>query len=237
MSVLLILKGVMVSYGLSQVFFDVVMFVEEGQVVVLMGCNGMGKFMMVKVVCGMLLFGGEIWFDGVDLLCLLSYKIVWFGIGLVLEGWCCFVSLSVEENLIVVVWLGKWMFQEVVKMFFCFVECWYQWVVLFFGGEQQMLVIGWVLMINLRLVILDEVIEGLVLIICQEIWVVIDYLKVISGFVIFLVDKLLKEFYWVVDNGVILECGWMVWFGLMFFLDVEIGEKYFGVQFWNIRKK
>ncbi|MEP3046592.1 MAG: ABC transporter ATP-binding protein [Roseibium sp.] len=229
MSALLTLKDVTASYGPSQALFGVSLDLHEGQVIALMGRNGMGKSTTVKTICGMLPSGGEISFAGQSLGRLPSHKIARLGIGLVPEGRRCFGSLSVEENLIAAARNGEWDFAKVSELFPRLAERRHQKAVSLSGGEQQMLAIGRALMTNPRLMILDEATEGLAPIIRQEIWAAIDHLKANSGLAILLVDKSLKELHRVADAGVVLERGRDVWSGPMSNLDHETAEKFLGV--------
>ncbi|MEP3428622.1 MAG: ABC transporter ATP-binding protein [Roseibium sp.] len=229
MSALLTLKDVTASYGPSQALFGVSLDLREGEVVALMGRNGMGKSTTVKTICGMLSSGGEIQFANQSLARLPSHKIARLGIGLVPEGRRCFGSLSVEENLIAAARSGEWDFAKVAQLFPRLAERRQQKAVSLSGGEQQMLAIGRALMTNPRLMILDEATEGLAPIIRQEIWAAIDHLKATSGLAILLVDKSLKELHRVADAGVILERGRNVWSEPMSNLDAETAEKFLGV--------
>lgn len=229
MSALLTLKDVTANYGPSQALFGVSLDLREGEVVALMGRNGMGKSTTVKTICGMLPSGGEIQFANQSLARLPSHKIARLGIGLVPEGRRCFGGLSVEENLISAARSGEWDFAKVAQLFPRLAERRKQKAVSLSGGEQQMLAIGRALMTNPRLMILDEATEGLAPIIRQEIWAVIDHLKASSGLAILLVDKSLKELHRVADAGVILERGRNVWSGPMSNLDAETAEKFLGV--------
>ncbi len=229
MSALLVLSGVTASYGPSQALFDVSLSIGEGEVVALMGRNGMGKSTTVKTICGMLPSGGEIRFKNQVIGGLPSHKVARLGVGLVPEGRRCFADLSVEENLIAAARSGDWDFGKVAELFPRLAERRNQKAASLSGGEQQMLAIGRALMTNPILMILDEATEGLAPIIRQEIWAAISHLKESSGLSILLVDKSLKELQQVADQGVILERGRTVWSGRMQDLDAETGEKYLGI--------
>lgn len=151
---LLSLKNVTASYGPSQALFGVELDIGEGEVVALMGRNGMGKSTTIKTICGMLPASeGTLHFAGNDLRKLHSHKIARLGIGLVPEGRRCFAPLTVEENLRAAARPGPWDFAMVADLFPRLAERRDQTASSLSGGEQQMLAIGRALMINPRLLI------------------------------------------------------------------------------------
>ena len=226
---LLTLSGLTATYGVSQALFDINLTVDEGEVVALMGRNGMGKSTTVKSICRMMPSGGTLEFDGRNLHKLPSHKVARAGIGLVPEGRRCFRDLTVLENLHASARPGDWTFKTVTELFPRLAERRNQPAISLSGGEQQMLVIGRALMTNPRLLILDEATEGLAPIIRQEIWAVISRLKAQTGMAILLIDKSVRELQQVCDRSVILEKGRTVWTGSMSDLSSEISEKYVGV--------
>lgn len=217
------------SYGVSQALFGVDLQLNEGEVVALMGRNGMGKTTTVKAICRMIPSEGEISFAGVNLLSLPSHRAARAGLGLVPEGRRCFADLTVLENLTAAARIGVWDIARVTGLFPRLGERLSQRAVSLSGGEQQMLAIGRALMTNPRCLILDEATEGLAPIIRQEIWAAIGRLKAESGMAILLIDKSLKELSMVSDRAVVLERGKTVWSGPMPELTSEISEKYVGV--------
>lgn len=226
---LLALSNVSASYGSSQALFGVNLRIDEGEVVALMGRNGMGKSTTVKCICRMLPSQGAIVFDTNDLSKLPSYKAARLGIGLVPEGRRCFADLSVYENLIAAHREGAWNFKSVVRLFPRLGERKGQFAKSLSGGEQQMLAIGRALMTNPRLLILDEATEGLAPIVRQEIWAAIVKLKTETGMSILVIDKSIKELKGVCDSASILERGRTVWHGKMSELTSKITEQYVGV--------
>jgi branched-chain amino acid transport system ATP-binding protein len=158
---LLTLENVTARYGAAQALFGVDLDLAEGEVVALMGRNGMGKTTTVKTICKMLPAGGKISFDGHDLSRLSSHQAARLGIGLVPEGRRCFRDLTVAENLIVAARPGDWTLQSVGALFPRLAERQGQRAATLSGGEQQMLAIGRALMTNPRLLILDEATEGI----------------------------------------------------------------------------
>jgi branched-chain amino acid transport system ATP-binding protein len=227
---LLQLSGIEAAYGASQALFGVDLEVAEGEVVALMGRNGMGKTTTIRVACGMLpARAGRIAFDGQDITKLPSHKVARLGVGLVPEGRRCFAPLTVEENLVAAARAGHWDFEAVSKLFPRLAERRDQRAASLSGGEQQMLAIGRALMTNPRLLILDEATEGLAPVVRQEIWAAIGKLKAETGLAILVVDKSLKELAKVADRAVILERGQTVWTGDIDALEREVTDRYLGV--------
>ena len=226
---LLTLSKVSASYGVSQALFGVSLKLSEGEVMALMGRNGMGKSTTVKCICRMLPAQGQIVFDGHDLARLPSHRAARLGIGLVPEGRGCFASLTVEENLVAAARKGHWDMSRVTALFPRLAERKDQRAASLSGGEQQMLAIGRALMTNPRLLILDEATEGLAPIIRQEIWSAVGSLKAQTGLSILVIDKSVKELRGVCDSAVILERGRSVWRGAMMDLSDDITQAHLGV--------
>jgi len=197
-----------VQYGSSQALFGVSFDVAPGEVVALMGRNGMGKTTTIHAICRMVpAMTGAITFDGHDLLRLPSFRAARLGIGLVPEGRRCFASLTVEENLIASARPGHWDLARIARLFPRLAERRDQKAASLSGGEQQMLAIARALMTNPRLLLLDEATEGLAPVVRQEIWAAIATLKRDSGLAIVVVDKALKELNKIADRAVIIERG------------------------------
>ena len=190
---LLTLQNVKASYGSSKALFDVNLNVSEGEVVALMGRNGMGKSTTVKTICRMIPASGQLIFDGQDLSSLASHQAARLGIGLVPEGRRCFADLTVTENLVAASRHGPWDLARVAALFPRLDERKHQRANTLSGGEQQMVAVGRALMTNPRLLILDEATEGLAPIIRQEIWEAIAQLKNETGMAIIVIDKSLAE--------------------------------------------
>lgn len=226
---LLCLRDVTASYGATQALFGVSLEVAEGEVVALMGRNGMGKTTTVKCITRMLPAAGVLTFAGQDLNRLPSHKAARLGIGLVPEGRRCFRDLTVVENLIAAARSGPWDQAAVERLFPRLGERRSQRASSLSGGEQQMLAIGRALMTNPRLLVLDEATEGLAPVIRQEIWAAIARLKSETGMAILVIDKSLAELQGVCDRAVILARGQSVWTGAMDSLTPDISEKYVGV--------
>ncbi len=223
------IEGLTASYGPSQALFGVDLEVEEGQVVALMGRNGMGKTTTVKAICRMIPSDGVLRYAGQDLRVLPSHKVARLGVGLVPEGRRCFAHLSVSENLLAAARSGHWTQDRVEELFPRLGERRHQMAQSLSGGEQQMLAIGRALMTNPRLLLLDEATEGLAPIIRQEIWAAISKLKRETGLTILLIDKSLKEISAVSDKAVILERGKTIWSGAIEALTPEVSKAHIGI--------
>ncbi len=217
------------SYGASQALFGVDLAVGEGEVVALMGRNGMGKTTTIRAICGLTPpHGGAVRFAGAALRGTPSYRIARLGIGLVPEGRRCFPNLTVEENLVAAARPGRWDFAAVTALFPRLAERRTQMAHTLSGGEQQMLAIGRALMTNPRLLILDEATEGLAPVIRHDIWAAIRRLKG-EGESILIVDKTLPELLPLADRCTVLENGRTVWTGLPSELTDDLQDRYLGV--------
>jgi branched-chain amino acid transport system ATP-binding protein len=227
---LLDMQGVTAFYGQSQALFGVDLDIAEGEVVALMGRNGMGKTTTIRTLTRLLPHrAGAIRFAGRSLAGLPAHRAARLGLGLVPEGRRAFRGLSVEENLLAATRPGPWDRDRVFAMFPRLGERRGQEAGSLSGGEQQMLVIGRALMTNPRLLILDEATEGLAPLIRQEIWAAIRRLKAEAGLSILVVDKSLKELSRVADRAVILEKGRSVWAGRMSDMTQALADRYLGV--------
>ncbi|MCY4180353.1 MAG: ABC transporter ATP-binding protein [Litoreibacter sp.] len=226
---LLEVGGLKASYGSAQALFDVSLSISEGEVVALMGRNGMGKTTTVRAICQMISSQGVLRFAGQDLQRLPSHRIARLGIGLVPEGRRCFAGLTVQENLLSAARPGEWTTQSVGALFPRLAERRDQKAASLSGGEQQMLAIGRALMTNPRLLILDEATEGLAPLVRQEIWAAIARLKRDTGLSILVIDKSLKELSAISDRAVILERGSSVWAGAIEDLSPEVTDRFVGV--------
>ncbi|NIC06804.1 ABC transporter ATP-binding protein [Billgrantia bachuensis] len=216
-------------YGPSQALFGVDLSVQAGEMMALMGRNGMGKTTTIRSIFGLTPpRRGSITFELQELHRLPSYRIAQAGLGLVPEGRRCFANLSVRENLLVTARSGRWNLARVESLFPRLAERRQQMANTLSGGEQQMLAIGRALMTNPSLLVLDEATEGLAPVIRQEIWAAIRALKA-EGQSTLIVDKSLAELLPVADRCTILEKGRTVWTGEPGALDDTIRDRYLGV--------
>ena len=229
MNRLLEIKSLKSWYGESQALFDVNLAIEKGEIVALLGRNGMGKSTTINSICGMVhKYDGNINFNNVSLIEMPSYRIAQLGIGLVPEGRRAFSNLTVLENLVATAVDGEWNLFEIYTLFPRLEERKFQLASSLSGGEQQMLVIGRALMTNPKLLILDEATEGLSPTIRIEIWKVIETLKS-KDISILIIDKSLKQLLDLADKFYIVEKGRTVWEGVSQNLTSQIAQKYLGV--------
>ena len=206
------------AYDATQVLFGTSLEVRSGEVVALMGRNGMGKTTTVHSVVGVVpARGGSITFEGSRLDGLPSHRIARLGIGLVPEGRQVFPTLTVRENLVATAANhGKleqpWTVERVFELFPQLRSRAQQLGATLSGGEQQMLAIGRALMLSPKLLILDEATEGLAPLIREEIWSCLTRLKAL-GHSILLIDKNLDELAPLAERTYIMEKGRIVWQG------------------------
>lgn len=230
----LALEVVETAYGLSQVLFGVSLSIAEGEMVTLMGRNGMGKTTTVRAIMGLTpARGGRIRFAGEDIRALPSYRVAQRGIGLVPEGRQIFPNLTVRENLVATAVArdgAAWTLKTVYALFPSLGERHDSMGNQLSGGEQQMLAIGRALMTNPRLLILDEATEGLAPLIRAEIWRCLVRLKA-SGLSILVIDKNVGTLLQVADRHFLIERGRVVWSGASSELAAapDVQHRYLGV--------
>jgi len=205
------------KYGASQALFNVDLEVAAGQVVGLIGRNGMGRTTVIKCLFGLLpSVAGTIQFENKRLNGLAPYRIGRLGISLVPEGRQIFPTLSVEENLVATASKSgassPWTLERIYRFFPRLKERRQNLGTQLSGGEQQMLAIGRALMTNPRLLVLDEATEGLAPIVRAEIWKVLQELKS-EGLAMIVVDKNTKALLRLADHNFILDKGVTVWRG------------------------
>ena len=233
---LLEMRGIESSYGHSQVLFGVSFDVREGEVVTLLGRNGMGKTTTVLSLMGLVRpHGGEVRFRGERIGGLPTHRIARLGIGLVPEGRHIFPNLTVRENLLMAAAnrrgvAGPWTVGRVLDFFPRLAERIGNGGGQLSGGEQQMLAIGRALMTNPVLLILDEATEGLAPIIRDEIWTRLHALKQ-TGLSLIVIDKEVDALAGFADRHVVLEKGEVAWTGDSEALarDAGLRERYLGV--------
>jgi len=233
---MLTVESIETAYGVSQVLFGVSLEVETGQVVTLLGRNGMGKTTTVRSIMGIVRpKAGEVRFFGRPIHGLPSYRVAQIGIGLVPEGRQVFPNLTVRENLVATAanrggGTDPWTVETVFDLFPQLAERQRVLGGALSGGEQQMLAIGRALMTNPRLLILDEAAEGLAPLVRAEIWRCIARLKA-RGQSILLIDKDVAALTRIADAHYILEKGQIVWRGTSAELRAreDIQHRYLGV--------
>ena len=233
---MLSVRNLQSAYGASQVLFDIGLDIAEGEVVTLLGRNGMGKTTTVRSIMGLLApKGGDIRFESQDVRGIAPEKIARCGIGLVPEGRQVFPTLSVRENLVATASnrlkrSSPWTLERVYALFPRLQERAGQSARTLSGGEQQMLAVGRALMTNPKLLILDEATEGLAPVIRAEIWGCIEALKA-QGQSILLIDKNINVLKRIADRHYIIEKGRTVWSGSSTDLaaNAELVHRYVGV--------
>jgi len=233
---MLAVEALETAYGQSQVLFGVSLDVRAGEVVTLLGRNGMGKTTTVRSVMGMVrVRGGTITFEGKPLHGLPSYRVAQAGLGLVPEGRQVFPNLTVRENLVATAAnrsrrADPWTLDRILALFPQLAERRGHFGSQLSGGEQQMLAIGRALMTNPRMLILDEATEGLAPLVCVEIYRAIESLKT-SGLAILIIDKDLRALTRIADRHYVLEKGRVVWSGVSPELAAnrDVQHRYLGV--------
>lgn len=229
-------KGIETSYGTSQVLFGMSFTVNEGEMVSLLGRNGMGKTTTIRSLMGMVpTHGGSITFEGREVQNLKDYQIAKLGLGLVPEGRQIFPNLTVRENLIATAANRTgtdkpWEVHHIVEMFPNLGDRMSNMGNQLSGGEQQMLAVGRALMTNPKLLILDEATEGLAPLIREEIWKCLEGLKE-RGQSILVIDKNVDALTRIGDRHYIVERGSIVWEGNSAELSAneELQHRYLGV--------
>ncbi|WP_230530853.1 ABC transporter ATP-binding protein [Microvirga roseola] len=226
---MLTVRQLQASYGAAQVLFDISLDVGAGEVVTLLGRNGMGKTTTVRSIMGLLRpRGGEIRFDGVAVTGLAPYRVAKAGIGLVPEGRQIFPTLTVEENLVATAsarsGARRWTLDSVYELFPRLKERRGNLGTQLSGGEQQMLAIGRALMTNPKLLILDEATEGLAPLIRAEIWSCLKRLRGEQQSIL-VIDKNVDALAGFADRHVIIEKGRSVWTGTSAELVADAGLK------------
>jgi branched-chain amino acid transport system ATP-binding protein len=233
---LLAVEGIETYYGASQALFGVSFAIRPGEVLALLGRNGMGKTTAVRSIVGLApIARGRVVFDGEPVDAWPSYRIARAGIGLVPEGRQVFPALTVRENLVATArpagdGRANWTLARVLDLFPALRPREGQLGSTLSGGEQQMLAIGRALLTNPRLLILDEATEGLAPLVRDEIWHCLAGLKA-EGQALLVIDKNLAELAPLADRACVLEKGRVAWEGTPAELlaDATAKHRYLGV--------
>jgi len=233
---LLEVEEIETCYGLSQVLYGLSLSVRTGEMVAMMGRNGMGKTTTIRSVMGLTpARAGAIRFAGHEVRSFPSFRIAQLGIGLVPEGRQIFPNLTVRENLVAACGnrLGSrdpWTIEKIHALFPRLAERSNNMGVTLSGGEQQMLAIGRALMTNPRLLILDEATEGLAPLIREEIWHCLSMLKA-RGQSVLVIDKNIEHLTRIADRHYIIERGRAVWSGTseQLIAEPDLQHRYLGV--------
>src|SRR6267154_3859318 len=233
---LLEVDGIETCYGLSQVLFGLSLSIRNGEMVAVMGRNGMGKTTTIRSIMGLTpARAGVIRFAGHDVRNLPSFRIAQLGIGLVPEGRQIFPNLTVRENLVAASGNRQsardpWTIEKIHALFPRLAERGSNMGGTLSGGEQQMLAIGRALMTNPRLLILDEPTEGLAPLIREEIWNCLSMLKA-RGQSILVIDKNVEHLTRICDRHTIIERGRTVWSGTseQLMAEPDLQHRYLGI--------
>ncbi|HEY1364281.1 MAG TPA: ABC transporter ATP-binding protein [Xanthobacteraceae bacterium] len=233
---LLQVEDVQTCYGLSQVLFGISLTIRPGEMVTLMGRNGMGKTTTVRSIMGLTpAMSGSIRFADREIRGLAAYQVAKLGIGLAPEGRQVFPNLTVRENLLATAanrggGSRIWTLDKVCALFPRLAERTASTGNQLSGGEQQMLAVGRALMTNPRLLILDEATEGLAPLIRAEIWQCLVRLKA-AGQSILVIDKNIGTLIRIADRHYLIERGRVVWAGSSAELAAvpEAQHRYLGV--------
>jgi len=233
---MLSVEGLETCYGASQVLFGMALEIGAGEVVTLLGRNGMGKTTTVQSIMGLVRpRAGAIRFDGRPIFGAPSHRVARAGIGLVPEGRQIFPNLTVRENLVATAAnrggaAQPWDFAQIVELFPALGERLDNMGNQLSGGEQQMLAVGRALMTNPKLLILDEATEGLAPLIRQEIWRCLERLKAL-GLAILVIDKNVAALTRIAARHYIVEKGRVVWSGTSAALraDPALQHRHLGV--------
>jgi branched-chain amino acid transport system ATP-binding protein len=236
LSDLLQVEGLETYYGASQALFGISLRIAPGEMVTLLGRNGMGKTTTVRSITGLIRpRHGTVRFRGEPIHGLEADRIGRAGIGLVPEGRQIFPNLTVRENL--VAWASNrsgaadpWTLEKVYEFCPRLAERQKNMGNQLSGGEQQMLAIGRALMTNPHLIILDEATEGLAPLVREEIWRCLATLKQ-KGLAVLVIDKYVRNLVAIADRHYIIERGSVRWEGSSAQLSAqpEIWHRYLGV--------
>ena len=236
MSLLLKVENLETAYGASQVLFGLGLEIAPGEMVTLLGRNGMGKTTTVRSIMGLTRPSkGTIGFRGERIERLPPDRVARLGIALVPEGRQIFPNLSVREHLVAFAHnrSGRgdpWTPEKVFSLFPRLAERWQNMGNQLSGGEQQMLAIGRALVTNPHLLILDEATEGLAPLVREEIWKCLEQLRA-AGQTILVIDKYVERLVKLADRHTIIERGRVAWQGTSAALDADRGlwHRYLGV--------
>jgi branched-chain amino acid transport system ATP-binding protein len=208
---LLSLEGLRAGYGEAVVLGGISLTLNEGESLALLGRNGMGKTTLVNSIIGVTRYrGGAIRLDGRDITRMRPDQRAHAGIGWVPQERNIFKSLTVEENLTAVARPGAWTTARVYELFPRLAERRFNLGNQLSGGEQQMLAVGRALVLNPRVILLDEPLEGLAPIIVEELIAALTRIVRQEGLAAILVEQNAHKILGVTDRAVILERGAIV---------------------------
>ncbi len=232
---LLELNGIHAGYGRAQVLFDIDLAVAPGEIVGVLGRNGMGKTTLVRTVMGLVApSAGNVRFAGCEIGGWAANRVARAGIALVPEGRQVFPNLSVDEHLTAFhraspEGANAWTPRRVLELFPALAGRRSNLGNQLSGGEQQMLAIGRALVTNPTLLILDEATEGLAPLVREEIWRALAQLRE-GGLAMIVIDKYVKRLVAIGDHHVIVEKGRVAWRGSSAEMaaDAALSHRYLG---------
>ena len=208
MSELLKLEGIVAGYGEARILAGIDVALDQGQALALLGRNGTGKTTLINTIVGHTRrFSGRIWLDGKEVTGFKPHQRALAGIGWVPQERNIFKSLSVEENLTAIAVPGPWDLARIYRMFPRLEERRANMGNQLSGGEQQMLAIGRALMLNPKVLLLDEPLEGLAPIIVQELMRILSDIIRDEGLSVILVEQNARKALSITHNAVVLERG------------------------------
>ena len=211
-------KGLHAYYDTSHVLHGIDLTVGQGEIVSLMGRNGMGKTTTLRTLVGLIRpRQGTVFVHGTDLTGAPAHQIALAGIAMVPEGGGIFPKLSAYENLVMAARPGRdgkarWTLEDVLELLPRLGERLHNMGGNLSGGERQMLAIGRALMTNPDLLILDEATEGLAPLVRQDIWATIRRLRA-GGIAVLVVDKDINTLATIADRCVVIAKGRIVYSG------------------------
>ena len=221
---MLTITDLQTGYGKKHVLHGVTLRINQGEVVTLLGRNGMGKTTSLRTLMGLnAAWSGKISFRDTDITNARPHTISQLGLGYVPEGRGIFPNLTVRENLQMGSRPGRWTMDRVCDLFPRLAERFSNWGSQLSGGEQQMLSIGRALLLNPSLIMLDEVTEGLAPLVQQEIWSCLDRVRS-DGIAILLVDKNIRALLPITNRHYILQKGEICWSGTSAQLEANRAE-------------
>ena len=233
---LLDVQGLCSGYGLSQVLFGVDLHIKQGEIVGVLGRNGMGKTTLVRSIMGLVKpIQGQIYFCGLPIAGMSPNRVAQQGVALVPEGRQVFGNLSVLEHLTTFCrpdgnGAKTWTPKRALELFPRLAERRSHMGNQLSGGEQQMLAIARALVTNPKLLILDEATEGLAPLVREEVWGVLRLLRA-AGHAMLVIDKYVHRLVDIADRHVIIEKGRGVWTGSSQQLDADrsLWSRYLGL--------
>ncbi len=214
MAELLKVSALSAGYGKALVLHGISMSIEQGKAVALLGRNGVGKTTTLNTIVGLTRYNaGSIVLDGIDITRMSPERRVEAGVGWVPQERGIFRSLTVEENITAVARAGKWTLAAVYELFPRLKERRANLGNQLSGGEQQMLSIARALVLNPKMLLLDEPTEGLAPIIVEELLLAIRRIVRDEGLAAIIVEQHAQQILAITDHAIILDRGSVAYTG------------------------